>query len=359
VRVLVATDAIGALTSLRAGQIIASGWPRAQVQVVPLGEAGAGFVSAFADQLGSPLEISAAGTATITWAAHDGVAVMGVTGERSTTNIENHSSLAIGEAVASLIAETHLGRLYLDLGGWAVADAGAGLLAGLGTTGDQPLNRGGSALTGLTYVDLRPAKDALGHTELIGVVPTAETGQHLFGLRGITSLRGRAAGMDPESMLRTDAALEAFARLAAAEQATQPGAGACGGLGFAVLALGGRLTTGPAVALGITAPEPASSKARDFLARGVDLVVTGCSIFDFATRGGGVVTTVAEKAAGALSPCIAIAGEVVIGARELRAMGIEAAYAVRETTLDQPDGEPLGEDELGALVKRVARSWTW
>ena len=33
-----------------------------------------------------------------------------------------------------------------------------------------------------------------------------------------------------------------------------------------------------------------------------------------------------------------IAGEVVVGAREMRAMGIEAAYAVRESSLDAPQG---------------------
>ena len=58
-------------------------------------------------------------------------------------------------------------------------------------------------------------------------------------------------------MLRTDAALEAFARLAAGSQATLGGAGACGGLGFAVLALGGQLSTGPALAL----PRPPGEQA--------------------------------------------------------------------------------------------------
>ena len=51
-RVLVASDAIGALTSLQAGRIIASGWSRAAVDVIALGEAGAGFAPAFAEQRG-------------------------------------------------------------------------------------------------------------------------------------------------------------------------------------------------------------------------------------------------------------------------------------------------------------------
>ena len=87
-------------------------------------------------------------------------------------------------------------------------------------------------------------------------------------------------------------------------------------------------------------------------------MVTGCSVFDFARRGGGVVAAAAELAAARLSPCVLIAGEVVVGAREMRAMGIEAAYAVRESSLGEPTGE-VTEDELRRTAERVARSWHW
>lgn len=81
-RVLVASDAIGALTSLQAGRIIASGWSSAAaVDVIGLGEAGAGFVSAFAEQRGASLEVSAVGASTVTLAELDGVAALNVSGE--------------------------------------------------------------------------------------------------------------------------------------------------------------------------------------------------------------------------------------------------------------------------------------
>ena len=117
-----------------------------------------------------------------------------------------------------------------------------------------------------------------------------------------------------------------------------------------MLALGGRLTTGPVLAFS----SPAGLRARS----GVELVVTGCSVFDFARRGGGVVAAAAELAAGSLSPCVLIAGEVVVGGREMRAMGIEAAYPVRESVLDVMSGE-VTEEELRRTVERVARSWHW
>jgi glycerate 2-kinase len=117
-----------------------------------------------------------------------------------------------------------------------------------------------------------------------------------------------------------------------------------------VLALGGRLSTGPALTL-------ASAAGRQAL-RGVDLVVTGCSVFDFASRGGGVVAAMAEAAAAALAPCIVIAGEVLIGSREMRTMGIEAAYAVHESLVDHAQLE-VSDEELATTARRVARSWSW
>ena len=118
-----------------------------------------------------------------------------------------------------------------------------------------------------------------------------------------------------------------------------------------MLALGGRLTTGPAVAFG-------SAAGRSALAV-TDLVVTGCSVFDFATRGGGVVAAAAEAAAAALAPCVVVAGEVLIGAREMRTLGIEAAYAVRESTADVPAGGDVSRADLARTARRVGRSWSW
>ena len=53
VRIVVATDSIGALSSRQAGEVIASGWSRrAEVSVLPIGEAGGGFAAAYAELAG-------------------------------------------------------------------------------------------------------------------------------------------------------------------------------------------------------------------------------------------------------------------------------------------------------------------
>jgi glycerate 2-kinase len=351
-RMLVATDALGALSSRQAGELIASGWrPSADVSVLPAGEAGGAFVAAYADLAGLTISTELIDGLIVTTGVGSNTGLVQVLGSDQGTGIPfGQTSRPIGEAIAALVGRQAPPQLVVDMTGLWVHDAGAGLLAALGAVGDRPLDEGVDGLVGLSQLDLEPARARLGGTQLLGVVPTAERDQLLLGLRGITARAGRESGVQPELMLRTDAALEAFARLAAGSQATVRGAGACGGLGFGVLALGGRLSTGPALAL--------SSPSGRAALRGLDLMVTGCSAFDFASRGGGVVSAMAEAASHSLSPCIVIAGEVLIGSREMRAMGIEAAYPVRESALDLSSGD-ISEEELVETARRVARSWSW
>ena len=113
-------------------------------------------------------------------------------------------------------------------------------------------------------------------------------------------------------MLRTDAALEVFARLASPTYAGAPGAGACGGLGFAVLALGGQLSTGPALThLGRRSARAARGGPRRDGMLGLRREPRrGCRRGH--GRGGG----------SGLAPCIVIAGEVLIGSPKCAPWGL-------------------------------------
>lgn len=345
-RVLVCCDAIGTLSSLQAGQTMAAAWGGAQTAVVPTGEAGGGFLTATADLLGVEPAVDVIVGRLVSRAETSDTAVVAVPGPGvgSGPIPYDATSRVLGVALAAVL-HRHRSRVVLvDLVSDDVHDGGAGLLAALGATADVALDRGVTGLAELSALDLQPARQLLGGVDLVGVVPSPDRDQPLLGLRGITSVRGRAAAADPARLLAVDAALSRFAELCAV--ADQPGAGACGGTALAVLALGGRLSTGSALALGpVSAP--------------VDLVVTGCSVFDFAARGGGVVAEAAAVAARLLCPCIVLAGEVLIGGREMRTLGIEAAYAVHDSTADAPTGTQVQTADLAALAARVARSWRW
>ena len=57
------------------------------------------------------------------------------------------------------------------------------------------------------------------------------------------------------------------------------------------------------------------------------------------------------------SPCVALAGRVLVGAREMRALGIESAYSLVELVGEERAlTEPA--DSLAELAARVARTWS-
>jgi len=353
-RVVVATDAIGSLSSAQAGAALATGWPQAAVTVLPVGEAGGGFAQAVADRWRVELASGVLAGGLLSWAQRGAEVVLAVSSAvpTSSTVPVTATSRLLGEAVRHVLghATMPVSRILLDCVGVDSHDGGAGLLAALGATADVALTDGAAGLAGISRLDLTGARDRLDGIDLVGVVPTGQLSSPLLGLRGITSVRGRAAGLRPESLLAVDATLQRFAALVSEPDAVRPGAGACGGVGFAVLGLGGRLTTGTAQCLQSTGAAAL---------RGADLCVTGCTVFDFGTRGGGVVAEVARAAAEALCPCIAVAGEVLIGGREMRTMGVESAYPVRASSLYRPAGGDVTEPELSRVAARVARTWQW
>lgn len=364
-RVLVATDQIGALSSAQAGRAIATGWlrslPDAQLAVAPLGEAGEGFAKAVADQLEAELVlISEPDAQVIARVLSTDIAVVAaepVSLDGAPRGLDpTASSAPIGRALAEVLRADRPARVFVDLGGVHCHDGGAGILGALGARADRPLDEGYAGLSGITELDLAPVRQLLGDTELVAVVPSTEIGQHLLGLRGVTSLRGREVSADPADMLAADANLERLAALADPEASALPGAGAAGGAAYAIAALGGTIVTGPAACAELVGLEETMNVA--------ELVVTGSSSFDFGSRGGGVMQFVAEGAQRAMRPCIALAGAVVIGAREMRTMGVESAYAVQASDepaamADQPTGRDVTPEALTEVAARIALTWSW
>lgn len=312
-RVVVCPDVIGPLRSSEAVEALAAGWAGHEVVRRPSGVAGGGFVVALAAQWGVEVNGAVVEGRLVTAAFGADRLAIAVPGSREPGPIPVEATSApLGVALRAMVEQYRAQTVFLDLVSDDVHDGGAGFRSALG--------------------------DSVDGLELVGVVPESELDRLLLGLRGITSLRGRQTGEDAARMLAVDAGLADLA--AGWGVADRPGAGACGGVGLAVLALGGRLATGPEVTLADLVPP-------------VDVVVTGCTSYDFASRGGGVVASAARLAERLLCPCIVLAGEVLIGGREMRTMGVEAAYG-----LDVGAGEVTVE-ALRALAVRVGRSWRW
>jgi glycerate kinase len=65
---------------------------------------------------------------------------------------------------------------------------------------------------------------------------------------------------------------------------------------------------------------------------------------------------VATVAAQALRPCVALAGQVLVGSREMRALGIESAYSLVDLVGEERAFAAPAE-ALADAAERVARTW--
>ena len=360
-RVLIAPDKFaGTLTAVEAAQAIAEGWrrqaPTDELDLAPMADGGPGFVDVLhAAQGGQIAAVTVTGplgeavpatvlrveeTAYVECAQACGVHLTG--GQRA----EEASSYGVGELVRRAL-DAGATTVVVGLGGSGTTDGGAGALAALGATAEGgSLVAGPSGLGEVTAVDLGPAQAVLAGVDL---VIASDVDNPLTGLFGTARTFGPQKGIPEDRLPAVDALLEGFAAAVDRRTALEPGAGAAGGLGFALMALGARRR--PGVEL-VAAAVGLADRARR-----ADLVLTGEGAFDFSSRSGKVPYGVAEVAAAAVRPCVALAGQVLIGTREMRALGIESAYAMVDLVGEERSfADPGGA--LAELAARVARTWS-
>ncbi|QBR94167.1 glycerate kinase [Nocardioides euryhalodurans] len=354
-RVLVAPDSFaGTLSAVEAADAIAAGWRRHAVDDVldlaPMSDGGPGFVDVLHAALGGELEpVVVSGPfgdpvpATVLLAGHTGYVESSQAcglqltgGERA----EHATTFGVGELVAAAVAAGAT-RVVVGLGGSGTNDGGAGLLAALGATADRPLDRGVAALEGISSVQLPELA--------VELVAASDVESALTGLFGATKSSGPQKGIPEERLPAVDGLLEDWAAATDRRTALAKGAGAAGGLGFALFLLGA--TREPGIDL-VAGAVDLHRRARE-----ADLVVTGEGAFDFSSRSGKVPYGVAAVAAEALRPCVALAGQVLVGSREMRALGIESAYSLVDMVGEERAfGDPSGA--LADVAARVARSWS-
>lgn len=315
-RVLLASGPVGALSPLQASVALARGFvDGADVAVIGLAEGGRALGEVLAEPDGD-LEVLHAG-----WLARrDGLLAVGAEPDHEPPyDPLEVSSSQLGRLVAYALQEQPPTRLVIDLTTSNTHDAGRGLLHHVG--------------------ELRPRLQGV---DVIGVVPSGQQHDRLLGLRGVTSRRGRELGIALGHVMAVEGTLERFALEVDAVAAKAEGAGASGGLGFAILALGGRLVTGAALTAELGDLDRALGSA--------DLVVTGCDSFDFGSRGGGVVAELATRCEAFEVPLVVVSPVVGMSGREMRTLGIESAHPV-------PVDEGVA-DGLTATGRRLAAGWT-
>ncbi|PWW58325.1 glycerate kinase family protein [Actinokineospora spheciospongiae] len=341
--VVIAPDGFGGtLTSRAAAEAIAAGWrrgaPAHELLLRPLADGGPGFVPVLHGALGGEVhQVQVSGplgdlvdaswllvgeTAYLESAEAAGLHL--VPADRRAGVCETTTTRGVGELVAAAVT-AGARRVVVGLGGSATTDGGAGLIDGLG------------------------ALDLSG----VRLVAAADVENPLLGPHGAAVVFGPQKGADPAAVARLEARLAGWADELAARTGRDPrghpGAGAAGGLGFALLALGAEVTSGAGLVAGATGLAAAVARAG--------LAVTGEGSFDWQSLRGKLVTAVAGAAAERGVPCLVLAGQVSVGRRQAASAGVAEAHSAAEHagSVAAALADPAGT--LADLAEHVARQW--
>lgn len=273
------------------------------------------------------------------------------------------TSHGTGELVADAVKQGAT-RVVLGLGGSACTDGGAGLVRALGArlldaAGDD-LPPGGAALRDLERIDVSGLLDL----SAVEVVVASDVDNPLLGPHGAAAVYGPQKGATPDQVRVLEAALSRLAAVAtrthglvgAVEHddrprpmgvAGAPGAGAAGGVGFAALAfLHADIQPGIDYLLDLL--------GFNDLVRGARLVITGEGSLDEQSLRGKAPVGVAQAAAKAGVPVVAVCGRRTLSDADLQAVGITAAYALTDLEPDtarcMAEAAPLLRDLTARLA---------
>ena len=359
--ILIAPDSFkGSLTSVEVARALADGWRRArpgdEILLCPLADGGEGTLAAIEaaggwvrqkatvhDPLGRPITArwlrSDDGTrAVVEMAEGSGLSRLAPV-ERDAVAA---SSIGTGELVCAAL-DAGVRHITLGIGGSATSDGGAGLLAGLGADVDRDTAR--AELSGL---DPR-----LGGVTL---EVACDVSNPLLGPSGAAAVYGPQKGADPEQVADLDARLARYADAlegaVGRHERDRPGAGAAGGVGFALLAIQDRFA-----AFALRPGVELLMEATDFGARlaKAHLVLTGEGRIDAQTGFGKTALGVARRAQVAGVPCIAVGGGVETEGIEALATVGAIAVPVVERPQTVEAAMAAGTAPLERLGERLAR----
>ncbi len=391
VRVLLAPDSFGSsLTAPEAAEALRAGWssgaPHDEVESCPLADGGPGFLEAIRSSLGGdlvPVTVSgplgepvpavvlvvpesggAPRTAYVETAQVVGLPL--VPPERRDPT--RTTTRGVGELLVHARG-TGATRVVVGLGGSSTNDGGAGMLVGLGLPDPRGvLGGGGGALAGLRREDLAGLAGLRREWREVELVVGCDVDVPLLGLQGASAGFAPQKGASAQQAQELEAALAHLSRVVgesladevrgdllsgasgAVRLAAAPGAGAAGGLGFGLAALGGRLVGGAALVADVV--------GLDRRIEAADLVVTGEGRFDWQSLHGKVVSEVGARALPFAVPVVVVAGEVLVGRHELAEAGLAGAYAVAETADEVARALADPATTLRERATRVARTWS-
>ena len=363
-RIIAAFDSFkGSLTSREAGEAFRRGfiaeYPDADVEVLAIADGGEGMAEAISegvggvmvskvvsDPLGRKVEaryalINEGDTAVIAMSSASGLTLL----KPEERNPLIASTFGTGELIVDAL-ERGCREIIMGLGGSATNDCGVGMLRALGY---RFYDAAGEELRDTISIleRVESISTAERHPLLMGVKFTAavDVDTPLYGPQGAAHIFAPQKGASPEMVERLDRALCHFAEVVDADAAEVAGAGAAGGMGYALhTMLGARMRPGIEIVLALL----------DFerRAKGASLVVTGEGSIDAQTLHGKAPAGVLAAAQRLGIPVVALGGRVECESA-LLAGGFHAVRAI--TPHDQPTDVAMQCETAIANLESAAR----
>ena len=322
--ILIAPDKFkGSLSAAAVAAAIGEGlkrvWPDADLRLRPMADGGEGTLDALlshgarqqTDRVsgasGQPITAAYGSIAEPPTVVIEAAQVVGFTDRVGTSvDVGRRSTRGVGELIAHRL-DGGVRRFLVGIGGSSTNDGGAGMLAVLGVKladkkGDE-IAATPDGLAALASVDASALDRRLGDADItiMSDVDNTLTGEH-----GATAIFGPQKGVPRERIAEYDRRIANFATLAeraigrCAQQS--PGAGAAGGLGFALQLIGGKVRSGAEVIADLIGLDQALA--------GADWAITGEGKSDAQTALGKVPLIVARRAAKQRVPATLISGSI-------------------------------------------------
>ena len=275
-------------------------------------------------------------------------------------DVGRRTTLGVGELMRHAL-DLGLRDFMIGLGGSSTNDGGAGFISGLGM---RLLGRDGhsvdahpEALLDLDRVDASTLDPRIAECR---ITIMSDVNNPLTGPRGATAIFGPQKGVTPATHQRYDDALAHFARLAEAalnrKAADKPGAGAAGGLGFALQLVGAEFHSGAEIV--------ADLLGLDQAIRGADWVITGEGRSDIQTLLGKTPHVVAQRAAKLGVPVTLLSGGIDRAALPELSKIFAGCFSLvfGPTTLDRAIAESAGlladSAEQLSRLRAATRAWS-
>jgi glycerate kinase len=372
-RIVVCPDKFaGTLSASEAASAIAQGWqdfaPETQVTLIPISDGGFGFLDSIScalslktepvvvrGMLGQVIPVEYAfdqQTAYIEVAQPIGLHLI----QSSSQTAQVVSSYGVGELIKAAI-EKGITKIVIGLGGTATSDGGAGALAALGAVAFDSqgieidaLEKGTIELLNISRIDLSRVEDLLSN---ITIEVLTDVENPFLGARGAAKVFSLQKGATEKQIQEIEDSLTHFAQLIGKRKdgknpAVALGAGAAGGLGFALIRIGAVRSAGIERIISILGLKKAIEQA--------DLVITGEGKFDWQSLDGKAVTGISRTAMSLGKATVVMAGQVEIGRRDWQTIGVSGAFSMADfSSLAESFEDPSGT--LKRLSARVARTW--